>query len=298
MTATSSPPAARETAPKPRNVDDAVVSGFGDEWGRFTRVQGSDYEKIFDEFFHLFPWEALPPGAVGFDLGCGAGPWARFVAPRVGTLHCIDASLEALTVARRNLEGIASAAFHHASVDAIPLADGSADFGYSIGVLHHVPDTFAGLRSCVDKLKPGAPFLLYLYFAFDNKPRWYRWVWKASEAGRAVVSRAPHSVRYALSQLIAATVYWPLATLARVLERLGLAVDSVPLSYYRNKSFYAMRTGALDRFGTRLEQRFTRAQIERMMRDAGLDRITFSDRRPYWVALGYKGADAPPASSR
>lgn len=284
-------------AGRSRNVHDAVVSGFGDEWRRFTRIEGPDYDRIFAEFFHLFPWDALPADAVGFDLGCGAGPWARVVSARVGRLHCIDASLEALTVARQNLRECETVVFHHASVDAIPLADGSADFGYSLGVLHHVPDTYAGVRSCVDKLKVCAPFLLYLYFAFDNKPRWYRWLWKVSEVGRSVLSRSPHPIRYALSQLIAVMVYWPLARLSLVLERLGCRVDSVPLSYYRDKSLYAMRTGALDRFGTRLEQRFTRVEIERMMRAAGLERIVFSERRPYWVALGYKAPSAPPAAS-
>ena len=45
---------------------------------------------------------------------------------------------------------------------------------------------------------------------------------------------------------------------------------------------------ALDRFGTRLEKRFTRAQIERMMAEAGLEKIAFSDREPFWCAIGYK----------
>ena len=45
---------------------------------------------------------------------------------------------------------------------------------------------------------------------------------------------------------------------------------------------------ALDRFGTRLEKRFTKAQIERMMAEAGLERIAFGDGEPFWCALGYK----------
>ena len=70
-------------------------------------------------------------------------------------------------------------------MDAIPLPDGSADFGYSLGVLHHVPDTQKGIIECVRKLKPGAPFLLYLYYAFDNRPWWFRTIWKISDLGTA-----------------------------------------------------------------------------------------------------------------
>ena len=49
-----------------------------------------------------------------------------------------------------------------------------------------------------------------------------------------------------------------------------------------------MRTDALDRFGTALEQRFTARQIRQMMAAAGLERIQFSDAMPYWCAVGYK----------
>jgi hypothetical protein len=65
-------------------------------------------------------------------------------------------------------------------------------------------------------------------------------------------------------------------------------VGGVPLSAYRNASFYTMRTDALDRFGTRLEQRFSRPQIEHMMAAAGLTNIRFSDKEPYWVACGVR----------
>ena len=49
-----------------------------------------------------------------------------------------------------------------------------------------------------------------------------------------------------------------------------------------------MRTDALDRFGTKLEQRFTSEEIERMMIEAGLEGIDFRDSAPFWCALGYK----------
>lgn len=270
------------------NADSNTVRGFGDEWRHFDRVDIPDYAVIGEDYFHIFPWDRLPADAVGFDLGCGAGRWAKYAATKVRVLHCIDASLEALQVARDNLASNPSVVFHHASVEAIPLPDSSADFGYSLGVLHHVPDTAAGLRACVDKLKAGAPFLLYLYFAFDNKPRWYKWLWSLSEFGRTVISRTPYPVRFGTSQVLAFAVYWPLSRFALVLEKLKMNVDSVPLAYYRDKSMYVLRTDALDRFGTRLEQRFTKLEIEKMMRSAGLERIIFSDKRPYWVALGYK----------
>ena len=272
------------------NADSKVVNDFGSEWSRFdqTGLEDAEAKRYFDEYFSVFPWDLLPQNSIGFDLGCGSGRWARFAAQRVGRLHCIDASADALAVTQKNLANASNVDFHHASVDHIPLEDGSMDFGYSLGVLHHVPDTATGLASCVRKLKPGAPMLVYLYYAFDHRPLWFRTVWKISDIVRGVVSRLPDRLKFLVTDLLAALVYWPLARTARLLERIGFQVDSFPLSYYRDRAFYTMRTDALDRFGTSLEQRFTRSEIQTMMESSGLTSIQFRDGAPYWCAVGIK----------
>lgn len=274
------------------NVDLKTVEGFGDEWTRFDQSSLSEHEQmeIFERYFSIFPWHILSNKSEGFDLGCGSGRWAKLVAPRIGRLHCIDPSV-ALDVARRNLSKLSNCEFYRETVGEISLRDGSMDFGYSLGVLHHVPDTQAAIASCVKKLKSGAPFLIYLYYAFDNKPWWFRVIWRLSDFLRSFVSSLPHGLRYLTSQLLAFFVYLPLSKLSWLLEKLGLDVDNFPLSAYRYASFYTMRTDALDRFGTRLEQRFTREEIKEMMEQAGLEHIQFSDSVPYWCAVGYRSAD-------
>lgn len=271
------------------NIDSKTVAGFGDEWDSFdqTSLSGDEFRELFERYFHIFPFEEVRQRE-GFDLGCGSGRWAAAVAPKVGKLHCIDPSAKALAVAKRSLAGQRNVEFHQASVDAIPLADASQDFGYSLGVLHHIPDTAAGIRDCASKLKPGAPFLVYLYYALDNRPAWFRAVWRASNLARRTISAMPFRIRKTVTELLAATVYWPLARGAGLAERLGADVSNWPLSSYRSTSFYSMRTDSLDRFGTRLEHRFTRDQILRMMQQAGLERVSFSDREPFWCAVGYR----------
>ncbi|MER3423153.1 MAG: SAM-dependent methyltransferase, partial [Nitrospiraceae bacterium] len=127
-----------------------------------------------------------------------------------------------------------------------------------------------------------------VYYAFDNRPAWFRVLWKLTDALRTVIARCPFALRYALSQAIALCAYYPLARTALVLERLGAPVETFPLSFYRQRSFYTMRTDALNRFGTRLVHRFTRRQIHSLMEQAGLEEIVFSDSPPYWCAVGYK----------
>lgn len=272
------------------NSDTRTVEGFGEEWSRFdqTGLGEAERRKEFDGYFSVFPWDVLRADSVGFDLGCGSGRWAKLAAERCGLLHCIDASDAALNVARRNLAENRNVLFHHASVDAIPVDDGSMDFGYSLGVLHHVPDTAGGIRSCVRKLKREAPFLIYLYYAFDNRPMWFRFIWRVTDVFRRAISVLPFGLKSIITDLIAVLIYFPLAKLSLVLEKLGFNVDVLPLSVYRKNSFYTMRTDALDRFGTKLELRFTRSEIETMMTEAGLCDISFRDEAPYWCAVGYK----------
>lgn len=275
-----------------KNQDKNTVSGFGDEWERFdqSELNPLEYTLLFNKYFDIFPWNALPENSVGFDMGCGSGRWAKIVADRVGILHCIDPS-SALIVAKKNLANKSNCIYNNAGVGDSILPKNSMDFGYSLGVLHHVPDTQEGINECVGFLKPGAPFLIYLYYSFENRPFWYRFVWRASELIRMVVSRLPYVLRYWISQLIAILIYLPLAKFARLAELIGFSddfCDSLPLGSYRKLSFYTMRTDALDRFGTQLEKRFSRSEITHMLKNAGLVDIEFSKNVPYWCAVGYK----------
>ena len=274
------------------NADPTVTSGFGREWSTFTQgaddLDAGERERLFGEYFAIFPWQELPAGAEGLDAGCGSGRWALSVADRVGRLHALDASADALAVARQNLADRPNVTFHHASVSAVPLADGSLDFAYSLGVLHHVPDTTGAVRHIASKLKPGAPFLVYLYYALDNRPFWFRALWRSTDAVRVVISRLPPGPKLFASQFIAATVYWPLARLCALLGKLGIPTGAIPLEAYKDRSFYTMRTDAYDRFCTSLEKRFSRVEIQQMLEEAGFARVVFSEQVPFWCAVGRK----------
>jgi SAM-dependent methyltransferase len=273
-----------------RNLDPKTIEGFGQEWSAYDQsgLPTEEHARLFQSYFSCFPFDRLPADSEGFDLGCGSGRWAQLAAPRVGMLHCIDPAAAALEVAKKKVGGMPNVRFHLAAVDEIPLPDDSQDFGYSLGVLHHIPNTEAALRSCVRKLKPGAPFLLYLYYRFDNRPSWFKALWSVTDVARAGISRMPFRLRRSVATTIAALIYLPLARTAAALERRGRDVANYPLAAYRHNSFYTMRTDALDRFGTRLEQRFTREEISGMMQRTGLGDIVFSEHTPYWVACGYR----------
>ena len=275
------------------NLDLKVARGFGREWSTFRQdpdhLSRAQRQAIFDDYFRIFPWHLLPVGGgIGLDVGCGTGRWSVLVAPRVEHLHLLDPSAEALNVAKENLRDINNVSYHLNSVATIPLPPKSLDFAFSLGVLHHVPDTEAAIAAIADKLKTNAPFLIYLYYALDNRPIWYRLLWRITDLARFVVSRLPHPLRLVISQAVAALIYWPLARFARLVSPRGRSAGTLPLSYYADKSFYVMRTDAYDRLCTRLEKRFRRDEIERMLAQTGFKNVTFSTKQPFWCAVGIK----------
>ena len=272
-----------------KNLDKKTVKSFGDEWIHFDQsgMENKEAYKIFNNYFSIFPWKNLPKVSEGFDMGCGSGRWAKFVAPRISKLNCVEPSL-AINVAKKKLKDFNNIKYHKKSLDNADIKKNSQDFGYSLGVLHHLPNTSSGIKSCVELLKPGAPFLLYIYYFFDNRPIWFKYLWILSNLLRLIVCRLPKYLKFIICDLIAVFIYFPLAKFILLIEKLGFSLKNFPLSFYKSVSFYAMRTDARDRFGTPLEKRFTKQEIIKMMRDSGLEKITFKNGPPFWTAIGYK----------
>lgn len=250
---------------------------FGEEWWAHGEVL-PEHQREFDAYFDLVDLAGLADRRV-FDLGCGSGRWASFVAPRCRSLVVVDFS-DAIFVARRNLSDHENVVFVLGDVLDLPFTPGSADFAYCLGVLHHLP--VDALDAC-RRLAPLAPELLvYLYYALDNRPAHYRLLLGAVTQVRRGLARIRSTrARNAASWLIAALVYWPLARLGRALGPRG---KTIPLAdTYGGSTLGRMRQDAYDRFFTRIEQRFSRAQI-RELTDTFAS-VEISDGLPYWHFL-------------
>ena len=273
-----------------KKIDNKVIYDFGNEWKFYDQnlLSSNELKTLFNNYFDIFPFNLIGKDSEGFDMGCGSGRWAKLIASKVKTLNCIEPSKKAIDVARINLVSNRNCIFKNENVMNNSLRNNSQDFGYCLGVLHHIPNTKLGLENCVKKLKKGAPFLLYLYYRFDNKPFWFRLIWEVSNIIRSIVSKMPFKIKLYITRMIALFIYLPLARSSLILEKLGFDTTNIPISSYKYNSLYTMQTDALDRFGTRLEHRFTKIEIEDIMIKSGLINIRFSDKPPYWVAVGEK----------
>lgn len=272
-----------------KNIDKKTVEDFGEEWSQYNQnIPDQELKIAWNQYFEIFPFDKISSDSEGFDMGCGSGRWAKFVVNNVQLLNCIDPSEKALDVARKNLEEFSNINYFQASVNDNPLEENSQDFGYSLGVLHHIPDTQEGINACAKLLKKDAPFLLYCYYNFENRPFFFKPLWKLSDLLRKIFSPFSFRKKVVIASIISYLIYFPIARFALICEQLGANVSNFPLSDYRKKSFYFMKTDALDRFGTRVEKRFSKDEIRTMLQKAGFKDILFSEKEPFWVSISYK----------
>ena len=268
---------------------DTVARSFGNEWTKFdqSKLSSKELKRIFNDYFNIFPWKKINKNSVGFDMGCGSGRWAKLVADKVGFLNCVEPST-AIKVAKKNLKQFKNIKFINSKIEHSKLKLKSQDFGYCLGVLHHLKNTQKNLNFCTSLLKKNAPFLVYIYYSFDNRNFTYYLIWKISNVLRKIISLLPEPLKNLITDLIAVFVYYPLSRLSLILDFFGIDSKNLPLSYYKNLSFYTMRTDSRDRFGTNLEKRFSKSEIRVMLKKSGLYKIKFSKNAPFWCAIGFK----------
>jgi SAM-dependent methyltransferase len=273
---------------KAENLDQSTVDAFGEEWTKFSAFTAREIESIGDEYFDVVPQQAYGKDKVALDMGCGSGRWSLYAAKHFKFIEAIDPS-DAVLVAQKQTEG-KNIRVTKAGVDQIPFADESFDFVFSLGVLHHIPDTTKALASLSKKLKRNGFLLLYLYYALDNRSRLYKVIFNLVNSIRKVISSLPSAAKRFVCELLAVFLYLPLVLLSTLLQKIGAVAmaKKIPLHYYVGKSWKVIRNDALDRFGTPLEQRFTKVEIAKMLEDNGYQNIQFSPNMPYWHVVAQK----------
>lgn len=269
------------------NIDWTTVESFGEEWTKFAKFSDRDVDDVGSDYFDIVDESMLNSKSLALDVGCGTGRWTRFIQSRCNFVEAIDPS-KAVVAASVMLGGFDNIRITHADVDNIPFRDESFDFVFSLGVLHHIPDTAAAMQKCVEKVKVGGHFLVYLYYNLDNMGFIPKVIFFLMNSLRQVVCKMPPWLKKVSCDLLAVLIYLPNAIATWVLKLTigGDTYKRIPLAYYHDKSFNVMRNDALDRFGTPLEQRFSKAQIVAMMEACGLAEIRVSTERPYWHAVG------------
>jgi len=270
-----------------KNIDKKVVDEFGEEWLKFNDFTDKLIKEGADEYFDIIDERIVNKRTYALDIGCGTGRWTKYLSSMAGFIEAVDPS-NAIFAADKLLRDVKNVRLTKASVETLPFADETFDFAMSIGVLHHVPDTQQAMCDCVKKVKRNGYFYVYLYYNLDKRGLLFKILFKVVNGVRSVVSKFPGRLKKMTCDILAIIIYMPLILWVRLLVFVGLRglAKQMPLSAYNNKSFFIIRNDVLDRFGTRLEHRFSEEEVEKMMQNCGLTDIKISPGIPYYHAIG------------
>ena len=181
----------------PRFVEmDAYVDTFSFEWRKFHDVQidirnaTDESEKTFHGKTGWTPGDLK--GKLVLDVGVGAGRFAEVVSRWGGEVVGIDLSF-AVDAAFDNIGRGENVHIVQADLFHLPFAASCFEAMYSIGVLHHTPDTRKAFESVVPLLKKGGEFAVFVY-AYGHYSHF-------SDIWRKITTRVPYRLLYYLTAL-------------------------------------------------------------------------------------------------
>lgn len=247
---------------------------FGYKWNRYSRMLPAHQEQFRRWTVPLRPedWR----GAAFLDVGCGMGR-NSFWPLRDGAARgvAIDVDERSLACARRNLQGLETVKVREISAYEIPYED-EFDISFSLGVIHHLESPEVALANMVKATKPGGKVLIWVYGRENNE-----WIIRFVDPLRkALLSRLPIRLLDHLS-------LGPTALLWLAL-RAGLGRTDY-MRLIRRFGFWHLHEIVFDQLLPRTACYWTRDEVERLMRGAGLDEVELHwVNQISWTAIGRK----------
>jgi SAM-dependent methyltransferase len=180
------------------------AGSFGYQWNRFSQTQldsANGSTRSRDTFVEKTGWrlEDLRGKSI-LDAGCGMGRFAEIAADAGADVHAIDLST-AVEAAARHIGSRPNVTLYQADIFNLPFAEGSFDYIYSLGVLHHTPDTRRAFLGLTKLLKPGGHITIWVY-----SRRFVKYYY-GSEVLRPLTSRLPKPLLLSLCR-VAVPLYY------------------------------------------------------------------------------------------
>ena len=266
-------------------VKAATGASFAFEWERFGDHR-AEWERNFLDYLQPHQPDFFA-GLKVLDAGSGSGRHSAQAARFGARVVAVDIG-ESIDTTRANTPE--SVVTIQSDLEDIPLAEESFDLVMSIGVLHHLPNTERALNLLVPLARPGGLVRIYLYW--EPELAWHRFLLKGVSASRRVTKRMPHGLLlflcYPLAVVLSLLFVWPYSLLRRIPGARKLA-EQFPLKTYADYPFMVLVNDQFDRFSAPIERRYDRAEVEQLMRRAGLVNVeTYANAG--WVAEGERPA--------
>lgn len=137
------------------------------------------------------------------EVGCGIAIDGRYLSEHGVDYQAVDLSFESLRLAHQHFgQNKLRQRFANADATQLPFRDSTFDFVYSIGILHHVPDTPAACREVARILRPGGHLRImlygrrsYHYYLVTGVVYPLIWLLLRLPLGRALAHKGPQKLR-------------------------------------------------------------------------------------------------------
>lgn len=259
---------------------------FGYQWTAFSKMV-CDFRDNFWNYLQPATPEAFR-GRLGLDAGCGFGRHIYHAAQCSAEMVGLDFS-RAIDATRQNTKHLPNVHLVQGDIYHPPFADGTFDFAYSLGVLHHLPDPARGARALAGLLKPDGTLYVWLYSSRR------RMVNAALETVRVVTTRLPYGWLRAASWL-GAVVDWygfvlPYRALRRLpgMERIVERLAPARVKVYSRYPFQVLEADWFDRLAAPVRFYYDERGAGDLVRTAGLADVRVSATGLYgWRVCGMK----------
>ncbi len=277
------------TMDRKKTGEAATAERYGFLWSR-QETAGADKKYHFDYMQEVIP-EKIVRGSVGLDIGCGSGLDVFNMARNNSSVRIIGMDISDGIYAASHLNrDIKNAALIKGSASDIPLKDGSCDFVYSFGALHHMPDHRRGFSEMARVLKSGSPCFLYLYEDHADNIIKYIGI-KIICFIRKVTVTMPPRIIYGISFLLSPSCVLLFSYPAKIFKRFRFTYglyEKMPFNF--GTSLFSLQGDIYDRFAAPVEFRFGRRDLCKTLVMNNFTKINIIRLKAAagWVAWAYK----------
>jgi SAM-dependent methyltransferase len=256
---------------------DQYTHTFSFQWNRFSRVQLDVYNgtKESEQTFRMktgFKPENLK-GKLVLDAGVGAGRFADVVSRHGAEVIGIDLS-RAVEAANENIGSRQNVHIVQADIFQLPFRAETFDYIFSIGVLHHTPETRKAFQKLIPLLKTGGEIAIWVYDSYTPFK-------KITNTLRKVTTRLPKRLVY-YSSTISIPLYF--------LKPFRMLMEGVfRLCMHRNWKWRWLDT--FDYYTPEFQWKHTYPEVYGWFEENGLTEIT-----PLSAPVSMKGKKQTPAS--
>lgn len=251
-----------------QRAQDRTKAAYEVQWNRFRIVRPEEDRATFHNRTGL-GLETLD-GKTVLDAGCGMGRYLRVAAEDGARVIGLDLSWS-LSAARDLTGGLEHVSLVRGDLLRPPLAEGSFDHIYSLGVLDHTPDPKRAFLELAKLLRPGGRIVIWVY------PRERPALEAIMNAHRAISTRLPVGWNLALSRWMGPIGGWKrklMGSRNRLVARSGVLLNLMTIGVSMHPDPEVRVCDTLDWYAPRFLSRHTFEEVASWFAEAGLEDVT------------------------